>query len=214
MRNGRARFVIPFLTASLLVSSSVASTALARNGRGGGKKAMGEVTAFDSATMDLEVELRNGDTFEGTVAPDVQVKLEHRGHHSHNHGDRNPSRGSVDDIVPGAGVLRMKLDKEGVVDKIRLRPAKTDPCAPVEEPVVEEPEEPVVEEPVVDDPVSERSAHGPRNDEGDCDEAEDSDSDDSDDDDDLEDDEDEDENENETETEGDVTPDEGTGDAV
>ena len=142
MHNLRARWLVPFLTASLLVSAAAASTSLAKNGRGGGKKARGEVTSFDAATLALEVALRNGETFEGTVDPDVQVKLEHRGNHSHGNGHRNPSRGSLDDIVPGAQVLRMKFDDEGVVSKLRLRPAK---------------EEPVVEEPVVEDDAGEGS---------------------------------------------------------
>jgi hypothetical protein len=155
MHNLRARWLVPFLTASLLVSAAAASTSLAKKGRGGGKKARGEVTSFDATTLALEVALRNGETFEGTVDPDVQVKLEHRGNHSHGNGHGNPSRGSLEDIVPGAQVLRMKFDDEGVVDKLRLRPAKEEEV--VEEPVVEEPvvEEPVVEEPVVEEPVVE-----------------------------------------------------------
>ena len=146
--NTRTRWLVPFLSASLLFSASAA--ALAHKGKGGGKKPRGVVTSFDAESLALEVELRNGDVFEGTVDPDVQVKLEHRGDHSRS---GNPSRGSMEDIVPGAMVLRMKVDDEGVVDKIRLRPEKKDPCAPDEgegdEPVTEEPvgEEPVVEEP-------------------------------------------------------------------
>jgi hypothetical protein len=165
MHNRRARWLVPFLTAALLVSAS-ATTALAKNGRGGGKKARGEVTSFDATTLALSVELRTGETFEGTVDPDVQVKLEHRGNHSHGHGHGNPSRGSLEDIVPGAQVLRMKTD-DGVVEKLRLRPAKVDPC----EPVVEEPE---VEEPEVDEPEDDgtavRSAEEVPEDETDCEE--------------------------------------------
>ena len=140
MRNRRARWLVPFLTASLLVSASAASTAFA-HGKGGGKKARGEVTSFDMTSLALVVAMRNGDTFEGTVDPDAQVKLEHRGHHSHGQGHGNPSRGSLEDIVAGALVLRMKVDDEGVVHKVRLRKAPVDPCEPaVEEPTVEEPE--------------------------------------------------------------------------
>jgi len=169
MHGRRARWLVPFLTASLLVSASAASTALAKNGRGGGKKPRGEVTSFDATTLALEVALRSGDTFEGTVDPDAKVKLEHRGNHSHGHGHGNPSRGSLEDIVPGAKVLRMKFDKDGVVDKLRLRPAKEDPC----EPAVDESEgvEPEVEE-SEDDGTAERRAEEPV-DETACDETED-----------------------------------------
>ena len=140
MHNRRARWLVPFLTASLLVSASAASTAFA-HGKGGGKKARGEVTSFDMTSMALVVAMRNGDTFEGTVDPDAQVKLEHRGHHSHGQGHGNPSRGSLEDVVAGALVLRMKFDDEGVVEKIRLRKAPVDACEPaVEEPTEEEPE--------------------------------------------------------------------------
>ena len=102
-------------------------------------------------SLALVVAMRNGDTFEGTVDPDAQVKLEHRGHHSHGNGHGNPSRGSLEDIVPGALVLRMKFDDEGVVEKIRLRKKAADPCEPVvEEPDGEEPGDDVEgeEEPV------------------------------------------------------------------
>ena len=149
MHNRRARWLVPFLTASLLVSASAASTASA-HAKGGGKKARGEVTSFDMTSLALVVAMRNGDTFEGTVDPDAQVKLEHRGHHSHGQGHGNPSRGSLEDLVAGALVLRMKVDDEGVVHKVRLRKAPADPCEPaVEEPSVEEPEgeEPEGEEP-------------------------------------------------------------------
>jgi hypothetical protein len=122
MRNKRARFLVPFLTASLLVSVAP-SAALAHRGHSAGKKPRGIVTSFDVGSMALVIELRNGDVFEGTVDPDVQVKVEHRGDHTRN---GNPSRGSVEDIVPGAMVLRMKFDDEGEVDRLRLRPPKND----------------------------------------------------------------------------------------
>jgi hypothetical protein len=157
MHNRRARWLVPFLTASLLVSASAASTAFA-HGKGGGKKARGEVTSFDSTSMALVVAMRNGDTFEGTVDPDAQVKMEHRGNHSHGQGHGNPSRGSLEDILPGALVLRMKFDDEGVVDKIRLRKAAVDPCEPaVEEPTVEEPEG---EDPEGEEPTDDGSEEG------------------------------------------------------
>ena len=165
MRNKRARFLVPFLSASLLVSVT-ASTALAHRGHGAGKKPRGVVTSFDVESLALAVELRNGDVFEGTVDPDVQVKVEHRGNHDRN---GNPSRGSLEDIVPGAMVLRMKVDDEGVVDKLRLRPEKKDPCAPDEgegeEPgddgsdddgsVVEEPDDGTPTEPAARRPADE-----------------------------------------------------------
>ena len=134
MQHRRTRWFVPFLAASLVVTGALSSVASAKNGRGGGKKARGEVTSFDAGSMALEVALRNGETFTGTVDPDVQVKLEHRGNHAHGQGHGNPSRGSLEDIVPGAQVLRMKIDGD-VVEKIRLRaaPAAADPCATEEE---------------------------------------------------------------------------------
>jgi hypothetical protein len=170
MHDRRARWLVPFLTASLLVSAS-ASAALAHKGRRGGKKPRGVVTSFDAGSMALAVELRNGDTFEGIVDPDVQVKLEHRGRHSHAKDHGNPSNGSVEDIVPGALVLRMKFDDEGVVDKLRLRPAEEDPCASdddgdVEEPEVEEADEgSEVEEPEDGTPTEPTAKHPAEEDE-------------------------------------------------
>jgi hypothetical protein len=100
--------------------------------RRGGKKPVGEVVSYDAASSVLVVELASGEEMSAVVDPDVQVKLEHRGRakpkDSKEHG--NPTRGSLDDLVPGAGVLRLKLEDE-VVTKIRLRPAPP----PVETPV-------------------------------------------------------------------------------
>lgn len=100
----------------------------------GGKKAVGTVVSFDEATSLLVVDLAEGEDLTAAVDPDVQVKLEHRGQHRKSKGHGNPSRGSTDDLVAGAQVLRVKLEDE-TVTKIRLRPAPavTAPAGPAED---------------------------------------------------------------------------------
>lgn len=114
------RLAVPLLV--LLLSVFVAAPALAT--KPGGKNPLGEVVSFDSATRTLSVRLNDGQTATATVAPDVQVKLEHRGNHARGKGHGNPSNGSVEDLVPGADVLRWKLE-EGVLTKVRLRPVES-----------------------------------------------------------------------------------------
>lgn len=99
----------------------------------GGKKAVGAVVSFDEATSLLVVDLAEGEDLTATVDPDVQVKLEHRGKNRKSKSG-NPSRGSTDDLVAGAQVLRVKLEDE-TVTKIRLRhaPAVTPPATPAED---------------------------------------------------------------------------------
>ena len=99
----------------------------------GGKKALGEIVSFDPATSALVVETTGGDELTVTVDPEVKVKLEHRGRYRRSgDGHGNPSRGSLDDIVGGALVLRLKTE-DNAVTKIRLRPAPEAPIVPSDE---------------------------------------------------------------------------------
>ncbi len=97
-----------------------------------GKKAMGEIVSFDAATSTLVVDLPGDEDFTGTVDPDVQVKLDHRGwKKSTSHG--NPTEGSVEDLLPGTPVLRIKVEDD-VVTKIRIRPTGEEaPLPPAED---------------------------------------------------------------------------------
>ena len=98
-----------------------------------GKKAMGEITSFDPATMTLAVDLAGDEDFSGAVDPDVQVKLDHRGWNKRGGGHGNPSEGSLDDLLPGTPVLRMKVEDD-LVTKIRIRPtAEESPLPPAED---------------------------------------------------------------------------------
>ncbi len=132
------------LTWSLAATSLPAHAQSARPEHRGGKKPVGEIVSFDDATSTLVVALAGGDELTATVDPDVQVKLDHRGYakrESHHDGSPrraakerrhgNPTRGSVDDLLPGTPVLRLKLE-DGVVTKIRLRPL------PIETPALPE----------------------------------------------------------------------------
>jgi hypothetical protein len=94
--------------------------------RGEGRRLVGLIDTFDGSTLDVTA--RDGTHLSFAVAADVQVKLEHRGNHAHGRGHGNPSRGSADDLVAGAEILRVKLDRGGTIDKIRLRstPASLD----------------------------------------------------------------------------------------
>jgi hypothetical protein len=97
----------------------------------GGKKPIGEVVSFDAESLALSVELKDGSLYEGEVAEDVQVKVEHRGNHDRS---GNPSNGTLEDIEVDAKVLRMKVSKKtDLVVKLRLRPAPEEQCE-VEEP--------------------------------------------------------------------------------
>ncbi len=86
-----------------------------------GKKALGEVVSFDAATSTLVVDLPGEEDFTGAVAPDVQVKLDHRGWNKRGDSSGNPTEGSVEDLLPGTPVLRMKIEDD-LVTKIRIRP--------------------------------------------------------------------------------------------
>lgn len=98
-----------------------------------GKKAIGEIVSFDQATSTLVVDLP-GEDFTGAVDPDVRVKLDHRGwaKKGSSHGG-NPTEGSLDDLLPGTPVLRMKVEDD-LVTKIRIRPvADAAPLPPAED---------------------------------------------------------------------------------
>ena len=125
-----ARTLAVVSLAGILAAGSLpAGAKSSRSEHRGGKKALGEIVSFDAATAGLVVKLTSGDELTASVAPDAQVKLEHRGaKRNKEHG--NPTRGSLDDLVPGAAVLRLKLEDDAVT-KIRLRPAP----APIETPV-------------------------------------------------------------------------------
>ena len=112
---------ISLLSAALLACGLLAAPGIAKPG---GKKPIGEIVSFDGESMTLVVEMKSGSELTAEVADDAQIKLEHRGNHSTGKGHGNPTTGSLDDLVEGAKVLRLKFDKhEGVISKIRLRPA-------------------------------------------------------------------------------------------
>ncbi len=128
-----ARTVTALSLAALL--GTAAAPAQARSPHAeqrGGKKPVGEIVSFDPATATLVLELSGGDAMTATIDPDAQVKLEHRGRHRGTKGHGNPSEGSLEDLVAGALVLRMKVEDEEVT-KIRLRPAPEAPPATVPE---------------------------------------------------------------------------------
>ncbi len=98
-----------------------------------GKKALGQIVSFDAATSTLTVDLPGDEDFSGAVAPDVQVKLDHRGWAKRGGDHGNPTEGSTDDLLPGTPVLRMKVEDE-LVTKIRIRPLPDEaPLPPAED---------------------------------------------------------------------------------
>lgn len=98
-----------------------------------GKKALGEIVSFDAATSTLVVDLAGDEDYTGAVAPDVQVKLDHRGWAKKGGGSHgNPTEGSVEDLLPGTPVLRMKVEDD-LVTKIRIRPTADTPLPPAED---------------------------------------------------------------------------------
>ena len=113
--------VVLVAVSAALVMGSLAVTAGAHNGKGGGKKAMGTVTSFDGTA--LTVTTTDGETVTATVTEDTKVKVEHRGHHGRGKGHGNPSNGDAEDLTAGAYVLKMKVDDEGNLEMIRVRPA-------------------------------------------------------------------------------------------
>ena len=115
-------------TAALVLGAVAAPAALAndRDGsRKGGKKPIGSVASFDGTT--LTVTLNDGSSATATADEDSRVKIDHRGRPA---AKGNPTRGSLEDLVAGTLVLRLKTD-DGVLEKVRIRrTAQTSP-APV-----------------------------------------------------------------------------------
>lgn len=129
-----------------------------------GKKALGEVVSFDAATSTLVVDLPGDEDFTGAVAPDVQVKLDHRGWNKRGDTSGNPTEGSVEDLLPGTPVLRMKVEDD-LVTKIRVRPlAEEAPPAEEEDDTTETGDDPAVEDPDVEDPADDETVTEPDND--------------------------------------------------
>lgn len=113
-----------------MVLALFAAPAAAHKDGTGGKKAIGEVASFDGTT--LTVTMNDGSSFAGTVADDVQIKVEHRGHKEHGKGHEKPSNGSPEDLAAGAKILRMKVKCDEVVKlRIRRAPATTTETDPV-----------------------------------------------------------------------------------
>jgi hypothetical protein len=164
-----ARSLTVVALAGLLAAASL--PALAKSSRPKqhrGKKAIGEVVSFDAATSALVVDVAGDEDFTGTVSPDVQVKLDHRGWNKKGESHGNPTEGSIEDLLPGTPVLRMKVE-EDVVTKIRLRPTGDEaPMPPAEDgeedegdalPGDEAPADDVADDdPTDDDPTSDDTA--------------------------------------------------------
>jgi hypothetical protein len=122
------RHAVRLIIAVCIAALAIGPAALGKpkSPKPGGKKPIGEVTSFDAETGELAVLKKDGEVYEGKVAEDVQVKLEHRGNHDRS---GNPSNGTVEDIRDGAKVLRMKVSKKtDLVEKLRLRPAPEEEC--------------------------------------------------------------------------------------
>lgn len=113
------------LTAALVLGAVAAPAALAKRPSGkGGKKPVGTVASFDGTT--LTVTMKDGSSRTATADESTQVKIDHRGRPS---AKGNPTRGSLDDLVAGNLVLRMKTD-DGALEKVRIRRVATE-TAPV-----------------------------------------------------------------------------------
>lgn len=97
-----------------------------------GKKAIGEIVSFDAATSTLVVDLPGDEDFTGAVDPDVRVKLDQRGWAKKGGSHGNPTEGSIEDLMPGTAVLRMKVEDD-LVTKIRIRPEAETPLPPTED---------------------------------------------------------------------------------
>ena len=191
-------------TAALVLGAVAAPAALAgdRDGsRKGGKKPIGSVASFDGTT--LTVTLNDGSSATATADEDSRVKVDHRGRPS---AKGNPTRGSLEDLVAGTLVLRLKTD-DGVLEKVRIRrtaaPAATAPVAACEDDADEaEGEE---SETDGDGEVEEAEVEGEDSDCDEADEADQAEDEDDADDDDAEEEEDEEEDEGVEETVEDVT---------
>lgn len=133
MHRVSARTLTVLSLAGLLAAASLPAHAKSsRPKQHRGKKAMGEIVSFDAATSTLVVDLPGEEDFTGGLDPDVQVKLDHRGWNKRPGSHGNPTKGSVDDLLPGTPVLRMKVEDD-VVTKIRIRPVAEAPLPPTED---------------------------------------------------------------------------------
>jgi len=97
-----------------------------------------EVVSFEGATLTL-TSPRHEEPVSVEVAEDARVKRAHRGKPE---GEGNPTKGSLEDLVAGAKVLRLKME-DGVATKVRVRPLKVEappPCDPATEACEGEPE--------------------------------------------------------------------------
>ena len=131
-----SRKVLLVATATLVVASFAASAG-AHSGKGEGKKPIGTIASFDGTT--LTVDLASGETETATVTEDTQIKVEHRGHHAaRGKGHGSPSHGDSEALTAGAFVLRMKVDEDGSLDKIRVRPASLHEVEPAPTPTAVE----------------------------------------------------------------------------
>ncbi|HEV2754766.1 MAG TPA: hypothetical protein VG318_03185 [Actinomycetota bacterium] len=127
----RARTFTAVSLAVLLAAAAPAAAKSPHSEQRGGKKPLGSIVSFDPATSALVVDVAGDEDLTATVAEDAQVKLEHRGSHRRSKAHGNPSNGSLEDLVAGALVLRMKVEDEEVT-KIRLRPAPAAETPPAE----------------------------------------------------------------------------------
>lgn len=134
MHRFSARTLTVVSLAALLAAASLpAGAKSSRPKQHRGKKAMGEIVSFDAATSMLVVDVPGDEDFTGAVDPDVQVKLDHRGWAKKGDSHGNPTAGSVEDLLPGTPVLRMKVEDD-VVTKIRIRPTgEESPVPPAED---------------------------------------------------------------------------------
>ena len=130
MHRSARTLTVMSLVALLAAASLPAQAKSSRPKLHRGKKALGEIVSFDAATSELVVDLPGDEDFTGTVDPDVQVKLDHRGWAKKGGSHGNPTEGSTDDLTPGTLVLRMKVEDD-LVTKIRIRPA-ADEAPPAE----------------------------------------------------------------------------------
>lgn len=156
------KFVALLAIISMVVMMGLPALAKGGKGKGkgqenrnrGGKKAVGVVTAYDSAANLLTAAMKDGSTFSGTVAEDVQVKLDHRGNNGENKR-KKPSNGDESDILVDAEILKMKVTCDEVT-KLRLRAGTG--VETVEEPAEEEATQEESGEEVVTDPATEGDA--------------------------------------------------------
>jgi hypothetical protein len=135
--------VATLLVALLAFGALAATSVAARPGKHqeekrGGKKPLGKIVSFDSSTMLLTLVDKEGVEHTGTVAADAKVKVRHRGEHDATEEHTSPSNGTLDDLVPGALVLKMKRDEDVIVG-IRLAPPRAE--EPAEEPISDETDE-------------------------------------------------------------------------